>query len=175
MCLHAHLKPYSALSHIVCQLHCRKAACAAVQSYSPRIALSAECWTKSSLINYRPIYIPQLSLDVMHHDHQRAIQPSFCALVMQYIPHAEQGSGLRDQTNLCASLFRQLTSLNSAVGALTVSPEVVCIKFRLFLHNMDYMYIGPGRLCSNSCLFFFSFILPFSTYFAFYSTNFALN
>ena len=33
--------------------------------------------------------------------------------------------------------------------------------------------VGPGRLCSNSCLFCFSFIHHFSTYFAFYSTYFA--
>ena len=65
------------------------------------------------------------------------------------------------------------TLLGSYVGPWPARAPLRCVLSRKQQKTRIGSWIGPGRLCSNSCLFFFSFILPFSTYFSFYSTYFA--
>ena len=47
------------------------------------------------------------------------------------------------------------------------------LQWMIVLSGTGGSELGLGGLCSNFCLFFFSFILLFPTYFSFYSTHFS--
>ena len=78
--------------------------------------------------------------------------------------------------------YHEVTFSHGAHNMLFIPRDKICTSVQLVaimpwipLHAMlgCILPVGPGRLCSNSCLFCFSFIHQFSTYFSFYSTYFA--